>query len=680
MARSLTTCTFCGVGCGLYLETEGNRVVGVCPSVSHPTNQGRICVRGWNVHEVASSPERLKAPLLRKGRDFEEVDWDEAMDFVADRIEAIRGRHGPDALAFFTSPRCSNEESYLLQKLARGVVGTNNVDHGTGVYCNNSVNVLLDMLGVPATTNSVGELAGCEAILVDGVDLALQLPTIAGHVIRAKLGGAKLIVVDARRHRVAELADHMLQVRPGTRVTLYGAMAKVIVDRGIADLSFVRAHCREHGAFLDAVQEYDLLEAAERCGVEAGQIEAAALAFAGARSAAILYSTGVEARGMDSIRAMVNLALLTGNIGRKHGGLFALTEHNNLQGTCDMGMMPDRLPGYFPVADRGARERLASLWGGRPLPSAPGLGAREVFGRGADGRVRGVWLTRYDPVTTAAFVDAAGSLGAMELVVVQHIFTTETARHAHVILPVVAFGEEEVTFTSTERRIQLARRVLDPPDGPRPAWRQIAEVGRALGADWGYASSADVMGEIGEAVPIYGGAAHENLSRDYGRQWPCTKDRPLGTTFLFEEGIGGKAFAFAPVKKPEGQMIPPEAYPFALIFGHSLYYWHRNVLVMHSETLRRELRVLLLDYPDGFVEMNEDDARRLGIRDGAAIRLCAERGCAMTAARVTREVRAGTVFVPYFLREVEKAILGEEPLDLGHQGRPVFVSIEGASE
>lgn len=678
MARSLTTCTFCGVGCGLYLETAGNRVVGVCPSVSHPTNQGRICVRGWNVHEVASAPERLKVPLIRKGSGFQEVGWGEAIEYVVRRIEEIRRRHGPDALAFFTSPRCSNEESYLLQKLARGVVGTNNVDHGTGVYCNNSVNVLLDMLGVPATTNSVSELSGSEVILVDGVDLALQLPTIGGRVIRAKLDGARLIVVDARRHRVAEQADHMLQVRPGTRVTLYGAMAKVIVDRGLVDLPFVRAHCRGYEAFLDAVRDYDLLHAADSCGVDAALIEDAALAFARARSAAILYSTGVEARGMNSIRAMVNLALLTGNIGKRNAGLFALTEHNNLQGTCDMGMMPDRLPGYGAVTDDGARLRLEGLWGGRPLPSSPGLGAREVLEDRGGGKVRGVWLTRYDPVSTAAFTDAAATLSEMDLVVLQHLFMTSTAQYAHVILPVVAFGEEQVTFTSTDRRIQLAGRVIDPPPGVRPAWEQIAEVGRALGANWRYASSAEVMEEIGEAVPGYGGAGYDNLSREYGRQWPCTKDRPLGTKYLFEEGIPGMPFAFAPVARPTARMTPPADYPFALIFGHSLYYWHRNVLVKHSETLKRELRVLLLDYPEGFVEMNSDDARRGGIRDGDTIRLCAERGCAMTTARVTGEVRAGTVFVPFFLREVEKAILGEAPLELGHQGRPAFVSIAKA--
>ena len=220
MPHTLTTCNFCGVGCGLYLETAANRVIGAYPSVSHPTNLGRICLRGWHGHEVASSPDRLKTPLLRKNGNLEAVSWDQAFSFVATRLREIRERYGPDALAFLNSPRCSNEEAYLLQKFARAVIGTNNVHHGTGVYCNNSINVLLDMLGVAASTNSVSELAQSEVILVDGVDLARRMPTIGGAVLRAKLKGAKLIVVGTRRHRLVENADLFLQIRPNTETML----------------------------------------------------------------------------------------------------------------------------------------------------------------------------------------------------------------------------------------------------------------------------------------------------------------------------------------------------------------------------------------------------------------------------------------------------------------------------
>jgi predicted molibdopterin-dependent oxidoreductase YjgC len=658
MAHKLTTCTFCGVGCGIYLETAGNRVVGAYPSMSHPTNRGKICLRGWHVHEVSGSPDRLKRPLLKKNGQFQEVTWDEALDFVANRLQEIRREHGPDSIAFLNSPRCSNEEAYLLQKLARAVVGTNNVDHGAGVYCNNSIHVLLDMIGIPASTNSIGELARSEVIVVDGVDLGRQLPTIGGWVIRAKLAGARLIVIDTRRHRVAESADLFLQIKPGTEVMLYGAMAKVIVDRGLMDLPFIKGRCRGFEAFLDQVRGYDLLQAATDCGVPAELIEAAALTYGRARSAALLYSTGIEARHTDSIRAIVNLALLTGNLGKEGAGLFPLTEQNNLQGVCDMGMLPDRLPGYEPVTNPDARARLESLWKAT-LPTAPGLAAHPLLAHRGQGRVKALWLCRYDPVSTAFFGDAVHSLEECDLVVLQHLFMTETARYAHVILPTTAFGEERVSFTNTERRIQLAEQVIDPPPGPMPAWEQLVKLAQKMGADWPYRSAGEIMEEIGAAIPFYSGASHENLAREYGRQWPCTRDCPLGTPMLFAGGALKQEFKFVPVARPRPAALESAgAFPFTMVFGHSLYYWHQNVLIKHSETLKREYRVLLLDYPDGFVEINTEDAHRLGLRDGAKIRLRAPSGSAVSTARVTPEVRSGTIMVPYFVQRLERQLLG----------------------
>ena len=677
MAHKLTTCTFCGVGCGIYLETVGNRVTGVYPSMSHPTNGGRICVRGWNVHEVASSADRLKQPLLRKNGSFHEVSWDEAIGFILNRLNEIRKQHGPDALAFFNAPRCSNEESYLLQKIARTLIGTNNVDHGSGVYCNNSINVLLDMLGQPATTNSIGALAQSEVILVDCVDLAMQLPTIGGHVTRARLNGSKLIVIDARRHRIAEQADYFLQLRPGRHTILYGAMAKVIVDHGLMDLKFIKAHVQDYDGFLEKIRDYDLLWAAEQCGVPAETISAAALAYGQARSAALLYSTGLELRGRQSIRAMLNFSLLTGHIGRKGSGVYALTEQNNLQGVCDMGMLPDRFPGYKVVTEEPERVRLEKLWKAK-LPATPGISAADLWSGKTGGRVKGVWLLRYDPVTTSTFSDAASVLKKLDLVIVQHLFMTSTAQYAHVVLPVVAFGEEQVSFTSTDRRIQLANRALDPPAGPIPGWKQLVMVAQGLGADWNYRTSAEIMDEIGQAVPFYSGASYENLMRDYGRQWPCTTDKPLGTSFLFEDGIAGRPFKFKPVQRPEAMPEAPLDFPLALVFGHSLYYWHQNVLVQHSETLKRELRVLLLDYPEGFVELNDGDARKLGVRDGQRIRLVAGHGDSMAVARLAPEVRSGTIFVPFFVREVLRQITGDPRFSVGQRNQPVYVRVEKA--
>ncbi len=676
MAHILTTCTFCGVGCGIYLEEDGSRITGGYPSMSHPANQGRICVRGWNVHEVASSPDRLRHPLIRDGGGFKESSWEEATTLIASRLKHIRGEHGPDAIGFVNSPRCSNEEAYLLQKLARAVVGTNNVDHGMGAYRSASIEVLMEMLGAPAATCSIADIEQSDVIMVNGVDLALQLPTIGGRVIRAKMGGAKLIVIDPRRHRIAEHADFFLQTRPGTDRLLYGAMAKVIVDRGLADLKFLKSRCQDYEEFLASVHSYDVLWVADACDISPDLLESAAIAFASGGRGMIMYSTGAEARGADTIRSIVSLALLTGNIGKRGAGVMPLAEQNNLQGTCDVGVQPYRLPGYVPVSDAAARRRFESLWGA-PLPSRPGLSTRGMIEAAASGSVRALWIDRHDPATAGARASIVEALDKLEFLVVQHLFMTETARHADVILPVVAFGEERATFTSTERRIQIAEKVIDPPPGPLPAWDQIVRVANRLGARWSYASSSQVMDEIRRAVPFYEAAGYDNLSREYGRQWPCTADRPLGTAQLFAGEEPHEPFRLAPFPLPEmaGLCMVAE-YPFALIIGRSLYYWHHNVLVQHSETLKREHRVLQLDYPEGFVDINPDDARELGVRDAGKVRISTSKGSAVSTARVTGSVKRGMIFIPFFLHEVIGQIFGESDSTGGSSDWPICARVE----
>jgi predicted molibdopterin-dependent oxidoreductase YjgC len=293
-------------------------------------------------------------------------------------------------------------------------------------------------------------------------------------------------------------------------------------------------------------------------------------------------------------------------------------------------------------------------------------------------KLKALWLCRYDPISTAFFSDPS-AFKRLELVVMQHLFMTETAQFADVVLPLVAFGEERVTFTNSDRRIQIAEKVVQPPEGPLPAWEQMIRLAKAYGADWNYQSSAEVMDELGQAVPFYEGASHENLARNYGRQWPCTKDKMLGTHSLFEDGIEGRPFKFVAISRPPLAMChEATGKPFALIFGRSQYYWHHNVLIQHSETLKREYRMLLLDYPHGFVEVNPDDAKRLEIRDGARIKLTSDIGSAVTVARVTNEIKRGMIFVPFFLHEVMQQIMGKVVFDVGHRSRPVCVSLEKA--
>jgi predicted molibdopterin-dependent oxidoreductase YjgC len=377
----------------------------------------------------------------------------------------------------------------------------------------------------------------------------------------------------------------------------------------------------------------------------------------------------MEARSRETIRAVVNLVLLTGKLGRPGAGILALNEQNNLQGVCDMGMLPDRLPGYKPVMDSAARAQLEALWKAK-LPAAPGLRAASLLAEGLNRTVKALWMCHYDPASAAGVEEARGLFEDFKLVVSQQLFITDAARYADLVLPTTAYGEEQVSFTSTERRIQLAQKVVEPAPGLIPVWQQLTRVARLMGATWNYSSAAAVMEEIGQAVPFYSGASYENLAREYGRQWPCTKDQPLGTRYLFAESKGA-TFSFAPVARPP-QVSTAAEYPFQLFFGSSLYYWTQDVLVRHSETLKREYRILWLDYPDGFVEINSEDARALGVRDGQRITLRTAAGSTQATARVTAEVRSGTVFVPYFLREVEKQILPS----IGDRSQLVPVRVE----
>ena len=666
MSQHLTTCTFCGVGCGVYLETGPSGILGVYPSMSHPANHGRICVRGWHVHEVASSPDRLTGPLVRKNGQLEPVSWDEAYDTVAHRLAEVARTHGPDSIGFLNSARCSNEDTYLLQKFARAVVGTNNVDQGTSLYRTHSIEVLRGMLGVPAATNSIADLSLSRLIILNDIDVGQQLPTIGGWIIRAKLNGTVLVAVGSRRHRVAEHADIFLQIRPGTENFLYGAIAKVIIDRGLIDREFIDQRCVGFQPFIRNMQFFDVFDAAQRCGIEHEMIEKAALAIAQTKPASLLYSTGAEANGLQVLRSMVNLVLLTGNLGTPGSGVMPLAEHNNVQGGCDMGMLPRYLPGYKSVAIDTYRAEFEKTWNCR-LPDSQGLKTTDILS--ARGRCKALWLDRHNPVVSATYCDASAAMEKMDFVVLQNLFMTRTAEQADVILPTAAYGEETVSFTSTERRIQLAVKAVEPPEGLVPAWMQVVEVARRMGSKWTYSSSADVMSEISSLVPEYQAATHDNLGRAYGRQWPCDRDNPLGTERLFERSQQ-KRFRFALLDLPSA--IDPEIadFPFVLAFGHSLYYWHQNTLVQHSETLKREYGILLLDFPNGFVEINPEDAKAAGIREGQKVCIFGSAGKVESVARVTNEVKRGIIYVPYFLRDFASQLLGESA-DEGPAGRRV---------
>jgi predicted molibdopterin-dependent oxidoreductase YjgC len=297
---------------------------------------------------------------------------------------------------------------------------------------------------------------------------------------------------------------------------------------------------------------------------------------------------------------------------------------------------------------------------------------------GTRGNLKAIWLDRHNPVVSTAQCDASVALQKIEFVVLQNLFMTPTAQYAHVILPTAAYGEETVTFTSLERRIQLAQKAVEPPSGLTSAWCQVVEIAGRLGVEWHYDTSSDVMNEIGRIVPFYEGASYENLAQHYGRQWPCTHERPLGTPYLFADQSGGRQFSFVPINQLPPATRTTAEFPFVLMFGRSLYYWHQNTMVQHSETLKREYGILLLDYPEGFVDINPEDAEALKIRDGMKIRLISGVGSATTFARVTNEIRQGTIYVPFFLQDIAKQILGPAGTEYRAGSRTIYVKVEKA--
>ena len=672
MNHHLSTCNFCGVGCGIYIETRDGEVAGVYPSMSHPANKGRICVRGWHVHEIASSADRLRQPLVRKKGALVPVSFDEAYDTIAKRLSEIKDRSGPDAIGLLDSARCANEDAYLLQKFGRAIIGTNNIGQGTNFYHGTTIEVLRKMLGIPAASNPIADIFSSKVIILNEIDIGQQLPTIGGTIIRAHLNGTKLIVVGDRKHRLTEHADIFLNIKPDTECFLYAAMAKVIVDRGYMDLDFIRSRCAGYKDFLKSIQTFDILLAAHRCDIPPSLIEQAAIMYAQSGPGMLLYAAGSEYIGENGLSSMVNLVLLTGNLGKEGAGIMPLSEHNNAQGGCDMGVLPQYLPGYVPLENALGRTKIEQVWKAS-IPLSHGLDAAGMLDQANP--LKALWLDRHNPVVSAGYRDAGEVLKNIEFVVLQNLFMTKTAQYAHVVLPVAAYGEEEVTFTSTERRIQCAVKAMEPVHALPSAWQQVVAVANRMGAPWKYGSNRDVLTEIAEVIPDYSAVTVENLSRDYGRQWPCTHDNPLGTPRLFTKSDSSRKFLFAGICSIPPVQVEEKEFPFALSFGNSLYYWHQNTLIRHSETLKREYGILLLDYPEGFVEINSEDAKKLALRDGQKIKVVSRSGEALTAARVTSEVRRGIVYVPFFLQDIRKSIGSESGMG---RGKIIQVRIEKA--
>lgn len=649
-----TTCAYCGVGCSLDVHVRGGEVVAIDPALEGPANLGHTCVKGRFAHQYARAADRLTTPRMRRtDGTWREASWDEAMGFVAGKLAAIREAHGPDAVAFISSSRCTNEENYVLQKLARAGVGTNNVDNcSRGCHSPTSFG-LIQSLGESGGTNSFADIEVAECLFVTGANPTEGHPVVGARMKEARLRGAKLIVADPRRIELAAMADVFLQLRPGTNVALYNGLSHVIVRDGLFDRAFVDARADGFEAFAEHVAAWDPRRVEAITGVPAALVEQAARLYGAASPAAIFYGLGVteQTQGVAGVRCLANLAILTGNFGKSGSGVNPLRGQNNVQGASDVGALPTSLTMYRKMADDEVRRAFEAKWGGRPIPRERGLMIPEMFTHAIDGRLKAMYVFGEDIAQTDPNVEhVEAALRSLELLVVHDIFENVTSRFAHVMLPGSSFLEKTGTFTNAERRVQMVREATAPPGQARRDLDVLFDLSRRLGYAMPHRDAADVMDEIAELTPQWRGISHERLGKQ-GLQWPVpSRDHP-GTSALFADGFAtrtGRAALFAGDFEPPGETAS-DRFPFVLITGRQLAHYNSGTQTRRTGNL--EL------HPADLVEIHPVDAERLGIDDGAFVEVESARGKVETWARVTRRVAPGNVFLSFHFPEVKTNLL-----------------------
>jgi formate dehydrogenase alpha subunit len=632
-------CPYCGAGCALTVVVEGGRAVGLEYPTGHPVSQGALCAKGNAALEVLDHPDRLTTPLIKLDGRFREATWDEALDRIATRLSEIRDASGPDALGFLASAKCSNEENYLFQKLARNL-GTNNVDHCARLCHAPTVVGLSHSLGNAAMTNPLPDLARADCVFIVGSNLAANHPTAARWLWQAKDRGAKIIVADPRLTPTAWLADIFLQLRPGSDVALLNGMMHVVVNEGLADRNFVARRTTGFEALARHVQDYPPARAAELTGVPQAQIVAAARAYATGTASTFVYCMGItqHTTGSDNVLACADLALLCGQFGRPGAGLMPLRGQNNVQGACDMGALPDLLPGYRPV-------------------DTPGLTVVEMMHAAEAGEVQALYVMGENPIVSDPNSDQVrAALDRLDLLVVQDIFLTETAALADVVLPAAAWAEKSGSYTTTERRVQWSHKAIDPPGQAHPDWQILWDLASRLTSEvsgfapWDHSSPEAVLSEINQSVPLYAGIAPERLAGSTeGILWPCPVPGHPGTPILHTEHfatVDGRA-RLEPVAYVAPAEEPGNAFPLTLTTGRLAIHHNSGSMTRRSPSLRTLAPAL-------FVELSPVDATRLGLADGDATEVRTARGRATTQVRITDTVGDGVAFMPFHFVETNR--------------------------
>ncbi len=639
-----SVCTYCGVGCSLDLIIKNNSLLEIRASEEVPPNYGLLCPKGRFGYDFLKHEERLMHPLLREDRQeqFREVSWNEAISFIARRFKEIIKQYGSQSVGVLSSSRCENESNYLAQKLARAVLGTNSVDNCARVCHAPSVAGLNVAFGSGAATNSLDEIEDTGLILVCGANPPEAHPVAGLKIKKALSKGAKLIVIDPRQTDLARSADIWLGLTPGTNVLVLNAMAYVIIDEELYNKQFIEERTEGFEELKEYIKEFTPEDVATSTGVSPETIRNAARLYAKTKDALILYGLGVTEHrgGTHGVMALANLTLLTGHVGKPLSGICPLRGQNNVQGSCDMGALPYVYPAYQAVDDPSVREKFSKAWGVK-VPEAKGFTEPVMYDEALKGNFKALYCIGYDPLKTHGDINRIKrAIQNMDLVIVQDIFMTETAKEAHVVLPACSVFEKEGTFTNAERRIKRFPKAIKQRGEALTDWRITAMISKAMGYDMDYKNIAQIWEEMAELCPNFAGIEYEGLCSKDGVTWPCTQKGSAGTKILHQKEFprGKGKLSCIPFILPFEQ--PDKEFPYILITGRRLFHYNNG-----SMTTR--CKGLLEMCPEEYLEINPDDAEKLGISDGDKIKITSRRDSLKVTARISKRMQQGMVFMAF---------------------------------
>jgi formate dehydrogenase major subunit len=640
--KTKTVCTYCGVGCSFDIWTKDRHILKVEPE--HGAANGiSTCVKGKFAWDFVNADDRLTSPLIREGEGFRKASWDEALELIARKFTEIKAAHGPDALGFIASSKCTNEESYLMQKLARAVIGTNNIDNCSR-YCQTPATMGLSRtVGYGGDSGSIKDIESAGLVLVIGSNTTESHPVLATRVKQShKLRGQRLIVADLREHEMARRADIYFSPKPSTDLIWLSAIAKYILDHDLAKMDFIERWVNGFEEYRKSLDPFTIEFAERATGVSAATLTTVAHEVAKADGVCVLWAMGVtqHCHGSDTSTAISNLLLVTGNYMRPGAGAYPLRGHNNVQGASDFGSMPPSYPGYQKVEDAAVREKFEKGWGVL-LPTNKGLDNHQMVDAIHEGKLKSMYLKGEDMITSDSNANYVGAgLEKLEFFVVQDISLSETARFADVVLPASPSLEKEGTFTNTERRIQRLYRAMEPLGESRPDWEIIRDVGNALGANWKYSHPSEIMAEAASLTPLFAGVTYERLEGYKTLQWPVAEDgtdQPL----LFTKGFpfpDGKAKLFPLQWQEPGEEVTSE-FDLHLNNGRLLEHFEQGAMTYRSEGIMEIT-------PNSFLEVSPELAAERGLETGRWVRLKSSTGQIKVQVLVTDRVHGKQLYMP----------------------------------